>query len=237
MPLMRWSACQGEIPDLAGVPCFAGLDLSARNDLTSAGLVFPLPAASTANAWDEEKAPFYAVLGHSFMPESRFHAKIKEDLVPYDLWEQQGFLTLTKGEVVDYKEVVLWVEKTILEKGAIIQEFCVDPWGAVQVSNDLVEAGYEVVNIVQGIKTLSEPTKDFRNQVYNKHVIHDGNPVISWAIGNAVVDIVDRNMNILLNKSKSIQRIDPIAAIINGYVRAMVSGSIGGYNSRGMRAL
>ena len=222
MPLLRWGACKGEIPDLTGASCYVGLDLSAKNDLTSAGLVFPL-------------GDLYAILSHSFMPESQFHAKMKGDLVPYDLWEQQGYLTLTKGEVVDYKEVVRWVEKRILDLKAVIEEWCVDPWGAVQISNDLIEDGYEVVNIVQGIKTLSEPTKDFRNQVYNKRVIHDGNPVVAWAIGNAVVDIVDRNMNILLNKSKSIQRIDPIAAIINGYVRAMIADSIGGYNSRGMR--
>ncbi len=224
MPLLRWTACRGKIPDLKGVPCFAGLDLSAKNDLTSAGLVFPIN-------------PLYVVLGHSFMPESTFHAKMKGDLVPYDLWEKDGWLTLTKGEVVNYKEVVDWVEKTILKLNSTIQEWCLDPWGAIQVSNDLIEKGYEVVNIVQGIKTLSEPTKDFRNQVYDKNVVHDGNPVVSWAIGNAVVDIVDRNMNILLSKSKSRLRIDPIASIINAFVRAMIADSIGGYNSRGMRNL
>lgn len=224
MPLLRWSACEGKIPDLTGASCYVGLDLSAKNDLTSAGLVFPLDDV-------------YVVLSHSFMPESQFHAKMKGDLVPYDLWERDGFLTLTHGEVVNYKTVVSWVKNRILELNASIAEFCVDPWGAVQISNDLIEDGYEVVNIVQGIKTLSEPTKDFRNQVYQKKVIHDGNPVLAWAIGNAVVDIVDRNMNILLNKAKSIERIDPIASVINGHVRAMVADSLGSYNSRGMRNL
>jgi len=225
MPLLRWTACRGEIPDLKGIPCFVGLDLSAKNDLTSAGLVFPLPDR-------------YAVLGHSFMPEGQFQAKMQGDLVPYDLWEKEGWLTLTRGEVVNYKEVVDWVKKTILEYDSIIQEWCVDPWGAVQISSDLIDDGYEVVNIVQGIKTLSEPTKDFRNQVYEKNVIHDGNPVISWAIGNAVVDIVDRNMNILLNKSKSRERIDPIASIINAHVRAMIAGTLGScYADRGLRDL
>ena len=241
MPLLKWAACKGEIPDLTGAPCFVGLDLSAKNDLTSAGLVFPLdwedPDPDAKKDPDAEKKRFYAVLGHSFMPESMFHAKMKGDLVPYDLWEQQGYLTLTKGEVVDYKEVVQWVKNCIFELKAFIEEWCVDPWGAVQISNDLIDEGYEVVNIVQGIKTLSEPTKDFRNQVYDKYIVHDGNPVIQWAIGNAVVDIVDRNENILLNKAKSRERIDPIVAPINGYVRAMIADSIGGYNNRGMRSL
>lgn len=222
MPLSRWGACEGKIPNLNGLSCFVGLDLSAKNDLTSAGLVFPL----------DDK---YVILGHSFMPESRFYAKMKEDLVPYDLWHEQGWLTLTKGEIVNYKKVVEWVKKAILNHGSIIEEFCLDPWGAIQLSNDLVEQGFKVVNIVQGIKTLSEPTKDFRDNVYEKNIIHDGNPVIGWAIGNAVVDTVDRNENILLNKSKAIQRIDPIASILNGYVRAMVFDSLSGYNSRPIR--
>jgi phage terminase large subunit-like protein len=225
MPLLRWSACRGDLPDLNGAPCFVGLDLSAKNDLTSAGLVFPLNGV-------------YAVIGHSFMPENTFSNKMKTDLVPYDLWEKDGWITLTKGAVVDYNLVVDWVKKTILKLNANIQEFCVDPWGSIQIANDLIRDGYEVVNIVQGIKTLSEPTKDFRNQVYEKNLVHDGNPVIAWAIGNAVVDIVDRNMNILLNKSKSTERIDPIAALINGYVRAMIADTLGGvYGSRGMRQL
>lgn len=225
MPLLRWTACRGKIPDLTGVPCFVGLDLSAKNDLTSAGLVFPMGGV-------------YAVLGHSFMPESTFSAKMKTDHAPYDLWEKDGWLTLTRGEVVNYKEVVDWVKKTILKLNTTVQEWCVDPWGAIQISNDLIDEGYEVVNIVQGIKTLSEPTKDFRNQVYDKNIVHDGNPVISWAIGNAIVDIVDRNMNILLNKSKSTERIDPIASLINAFVRAMIADTLGGvYNNRGMRDL
>lgn len=235
MPVSRWGACEGKMPDLKGLSCFVGLDLSAKNDLTSAGLVFPLGVFADPLTGDEYKK--YAVLGHSFIPESRFHAKMKTDLVPYDLWVKNGWLTLTRGEVVNYKTVVEWAKKTIFDLGSVIAEFCVDPWGASQVSNDLVDDGYEVVNIVQGIKTLSEPTKDFRNQVYEKNIVHDGNPVIAWAIGNAVVDSVDRNENILLNKSKSTERIDPIAAIINGYVRAMVSDQVSGYNTRSMRSL
>jgi len=225
MPLMRWNACRaGKLPDLTGAAAFAGLDLSARNDLTSAGLVFPIGNK-------------YVVKGHSFMPEVRFNDLMKGDLVPYDLWRDQGWLTLTHGAVVNYSQVTDWVKDEIERLGAYIEEWCVDPWGSVQVSNDLVSDGYTVVNIVQGIKTLSEPTKDFRNEVFQKNVIHDGNPIISWAIGNAVVDLVDRNNNIILNKSKSREKIDPIASIINGHVRAMVADSIGGYNNRSMRSL
>lgn len=225
MPLQRWAACEGKIPDLTGEACFAGLDLSAKLDLTSAGLVFPLEGK-------------YIVLGHSFMPEAKFHEHMLTDKgAQYDLWKRNGWLTLTLGSVVDYKHVTKWVVDKVDELGAFLQEWDVDPWSAAQLSNDLTEDGYTVVDITQGIKTLSEPTKDFRGDVYENNVVHDGNPVISWAIGNAVVDISDRNMNILLSKKKSTQRIDPIAAIINAYSRAMVADTLGGYNSRPMRSL
>lgn len=224
MPLDRWNACAvQEMPDVRGVGCFAGLDLSAKQDLTSAGLVFKLPGDK------------YAVFSQSFMPQETFDSHMKTDNVPYDLWVKQGWLTLTYGSVVDYKHVTQWVIEKVAELGGYISEWDMDPWGSMQVSNDLSEDGYQVVDIIQGIKTLSEPTKCFREEVYEKNVIHEGNPLVGWAIGNAIVDICDRNMNILLNKSKSTQRIDPIAAIINAFVRAMQAEALGGYNDRPMR--
>jgi len=225
MNLAKWNACGGEIPDLSGETCFVGLDLSSRNDLTSAGIVFPLSSGK------------YVVIGRSFIPESTFHEQVKKVNVRYDLWEKQGWLTVTPGEVVDYRVVTQWVKDKVEELGAYIEEWCVDPWGATQVSNDLIEEGHEVVDIVQGIKTLSEPTKEFRNEVAQKNIIHEKNPLISWAIGNAIVDIVDKNMNIILNKKKSKQKIDPIASVMNGFVRAMVADANAGYNKRSMRSL
>ena len=223
MPLMKWQACIDELPDLTGCPAYIGLDLSSRIDLTSYGIEIVT------------KEGEYVVVGRSFMPESTFHAHLKTDMVPYDLWEKQGWLMVTPGEVVDYKFVVEDAIRTVESYGAYVEEFCVDPWGSVQITNDLIDQGYEVVDIVQGIKTLSEPTKDFRNCVAQKLIINEGSPVISWAIGNAVVDIVDRNNNIILSKKKSTERIDPIAAIINAHVRAMVKDGAGSYNTRGMR--
>jgi phage terminase large subunit-like protein len=48
--------------------------------------------------------------------------------------------------------------------------------------------------------------------------MHDGNPVLTWALSNAVTK-ADANENIMLDKSKSTERIDPAAATINAHVR------------------
>jgi phage terminase large subunit-like protein len=223
MNMEKWAACKGEMPDLRGQTCYVGLDLSAKLDLTSASFEFKI---------DE----IYYVLSHSFMPEDKFHEKMNTDKVPYDLWVKQGYITLTDGPIVDYRTAKQYVIDYAKENNFYIEEICGDPWGAQQISNDFQDEGFEFVEIIQGVKTLSEPTKNFREMVYAKRVVHDGNPVLTWAVSNAIAEAIDRNENIMLSKKKSKNRIDPIASVINAHVRCM-NGESGVYNQRGMRSL
>lgn len=213
MNMAKWEACAGELPDLRGEVTWVGIDLSAKIDLTSVAFEF-------------RRDGQYYVASHSFMPEDALDAKIKADRVPYDRWVADGWLTLTPGEVVDYRAVVDYIRSRAKEQGWYIEEWCVDPWGTAQVAADLTDDGETVVEIVQGPKTLSEPTKDFRDMVYLRRVTHDGSPVTSWAMSNAVVDKVDRNENLILSKKKSRQRIDPAAAIMNAHCRAMMAEEV-----------
>jgi phage terminase large subunit-like protein len=68
-------------------------------------------------------------------------------------------------------------------------------------------------------------------------VKHNNNPVLSWAIGNAVTR-QDANENIMLDKSKATDRIDPIASVINAHVRAMLNiNTKSVYEDRGLNWL
>ena len=214
MAMGKWAVCKGILPDLRGKVCYVGLDLSAKIALTSVGFEFPL----------DDK---YYVFSHSFIPEDTLQQKMITDRVPYDRWVGEGWITATPGPVVDYRLVRDYVINIAKENGWYIEEICGDPWGFLQIGNDFMDAGYTVIEIVQGIKTLSEPTKDFRDMVYLGRVIHDGNPVLSWAVGNAIAEQVDRNQNLILSKKKSKEQIDPIAALINAHVRGMQKKQIG----------
>lgn len=230
MDMEKWNACPvealdeyGEVIDLTGRTCYVGLDLSATTDMTSVNLEFPL---------DDGR---YAVISHSFIPEERVLEKEKRDKVPYTAWERQGYITFTPGEVVDYE----WVKSYILEQAAKydIKEIDFDPWNATQLANDLANEGFEVVQIRQGFATLSEPTKDIMTLVLQKRLIHFGNPVLTWAIGNSVVT-QDPAGNIKLDKSKSTFRIDPADALVTSHVRARLNTEHGSvYERRGMRSL
>ena len=227
LKLDRWKNFgRDKLPDLSEANVFVGVDLSSKLDLTSVSFEFVLPNGD------------YVVKSHSFLPENRLSEKEKEDKIPYTLWAQNNWITLTEGDVVDYRYIQNYIVKEESEAEWNIQEICYDPYNATQFSNEISDEGYEMVEIRQGTKTLSEPTKDFRAEVYKGNVIHNKNPVLTWAVGNAITR-EDHNENIMLDKSKSKRRIDPIASVINAHVRAVVNEppkkSV--YEERGVRTL
>jgi len=133
--------------------------------------------------------------------------------------------------VIDYDFVDSFAREHAEARGWVIKEIAYDPYNATQFAAKLEDDGYECVEIRQGVKTLSEPTKSFREQVYAGNVVHNFNPVLTWALGNAVTR-QDHNENIMLDKSKSTQRIDPAAATINAHVRSIVLDSGSVYDDR-----
>lgn len=208
----KWAACgaseENPFPDLRGQVGYLGVDLSSKIDLTSVSFVFPLSDGR------------YAVKSHSFMPEDTMAEREKIDKMPYRTWERAGWITSTPGAVVDYNFIKEYVIRVVEENGWVVTENCYDPYNATQFAQDMEAEGFTAVEIRQGIRTLGEPTKNFRDLVLEGKVIHDNNPVLTWAVGNAVTR-QDHNGNIMLDKEKSRQRIDPIAAVINAHVRAM----------------
>ncbi|MEN6325800.1 MAG: terminase TerL endonuclease subunit [Syntrophomonas sp.] len=205
MPMDKWFACPTVKVDLTGLPCYLGGDLSATTDICSINAEFPL---------DDGR---YYMLSHSFMPEDLVDEKEKRDNVPYRAWESEGFITFTPGSVVDYE----WIKSYVLHACEIydVQEFDYDPWNATQLANDLANEGIETVQIRQGYGTLSEPTKDILGLTLQKKIIHNDNPLLAWAVGNAAATS-DPAGNIKLDKSKTTFRIDPAAAMVTSHVRA-----------------
>ncbi|MCM3619170.1 terminase large subunit [Sutcliffiella horikoshii] len=208
MAMEKWKACKvekEELPELHTIPLYLGKDMSMTTDLTSVGWV---------GMFDDK----YVVGQHSFMPEMRLKEKMAVDNVRYDLWAEQGYLTLTDGEMVDYEEVEEWIMN--FSYGKEIVEVGYDKWNALHIAQNLERKGHTMVEIPQRIGSLSIPTKGFREKVYDKKIIHDGDPLLAWALSNAVIKMDDQE-NIMLSKKISKNRIDPAAAVINAFARAM----------------
>ncbi|OUQ86280.1 hypothetical protein B5G50_22150 [Brevibacillus brevis] len=226
MPINKWQSCSIIIPrfDLKLFPCYAGLDLSLTTDITSVGRVHPL------------SDDMYFVAQHSFIPEAKLAERMKTDKVRYDIWIERGWLEVTPGEVVDYSFVEAYI-KRLRDDGFQIVEIDYDKWNATHLAQTLGNDGFEMVEIPQSIKHLSEPTKSFRDHVYQNKIIHAADQMLAWAIGNAVTR-KDAQENIMLDKTKSKNRIDPIAAVINAFARAMgQEDNRSVYEKRGPRTL
>lgn len=207
MPLSKWNACKSEEkPDLTGKDVYIGVDLSKKIDLSSVGFIFPMEYG-------------FHIKQHSFMPEDSLRERQAKDKVPYSHWIDKGWLSVTPGAVVDYAYIEDWIANKVEEEGWNPILLCYDPYGATQFAQNMSARGFTVVEVRQGYQTLSEPTKDFREYAYQKKLTHDGDELLTWAIGNAITEI-DANENIRLSKRKSRERIDPIAAVITAFVQA-----------------
>lgn len=226
MPMEKWDACAFPVnpEDLEGRVCYGGLDLSSTTDLTSFCLVFPP---------EEEEEPYY-VLPYFWVPEDTLDIRVKRDHVPYDIWERQGFIQTTEGNVVHYG----YIEKFIEHLGEIynIREIAFDRWGAVQMVQNLENMGFTVVPMGQGFASMSPPTKELMKLTLERKLAHGGHPVLRWNMDNIYIR-TDPAGNIKADKAKSTEKIDGAIACIMALDRAIRCGndtSESVYDSRGL---
>jgi len=210
LDLSAWDASAGvvDLADLRGRPCYAGLDLSSRTDLTACVLVFP----------DDDDG--VTVLPFFFVPAENVAQRERADRVPYAQWIKDGLIIATPGNVVDQG----FIREKINELGEQygIQELAFDPWNATKIATELTGDGFRVVELRQGFRSLSEPTKHLGALVTSKKLRHGKHPVLRWMASNMVVR-QDPNGNIAPDKAKATERIDGIVALIMGLSRAIVA--------------
>ena len=95
--------------------------------------------------------------------------------MPYDIWEKEGFLLTTEGNVVHYGFIEQFIED--LGTKYNIKEIAFDRWGAVQMSQNLMDMGFTVVPFGQGYKDMSPPTKELMKLVLEEKLAHGGQDV------------------------------------------------------------
>ena len=226
MPMDKWDKCAFAVNEeqLQGRVCYGGLDLSSTTDITAFVLVFP--------PLDEEDK--YIILPYFWIPEDTLDLRVKRDHVPYDVWERQGYLQTTEGNVVHYGYIEKFIEE--LGKKFNIREIAFDRWGAVQMVQNLEGMGFTVVPFGQGFKDMSPPTKELMKLTLEQKIAHGGHPVLRWNMDNIFIR-TDPAGNIKADKEKSTEKIDGAVATIMALDRAIRCGndtSESVYNDRGI---
>ncbi|MFA6711907.1 MAG: terminase TerL endonuclease subunit [Candidatus Caldatribacteriota bacterium] len=203
-----WNACKGEVDpkELEGKVCYGGLDLSSTDDLSAFLLAFP-------------KGEIVKVLPFFFMPSDNIEKRVHRDRVPYDTWVRQGLIYTTPGNVIDYQ----FIFDKICELAKIyeIKEIAFDPYNALMLNQKLADEGFKMVEVRQGMKSLSPPTKHLETLILSGKLEHGGNPVLTWMFNNVMI-VTDANDNRRIDKEKSREKIDGIQALIMAISRVMV---------------
>ncbi|MGA9851853.1 MAG: terminase TerL endonuclease subunit [Gammaproteobacteria bacterium] len=223
----QWKRC-GKTIDLDAlqeVEGFGGLDLAATSDITAFVLVWLVDGRLKIHA-------------RCYLPEETVAPRSERGNVPYQVWAVQKFLTLTPGNVFDDAFVQRDIEAAM--RRFKIKEIAFDPWNATSVVNRLQENGAPMVEFRQGAKSYHPAMKEFERLLKGAKVDHDGSPVLTWSASN-IVARRDQNENMAPDKKNSLEKIDPMVAMLMALGRATVmhepavSKSV--YDERGIRTL
>lgn len=190
--------------ELTNKYCIGGCDLSSTTDLTCATLL----------CLDGEEIKVKQMY---FIPEDIMEFKIKEDQIPYDIWEQLGWVRTCKGSKVDYHEVTNWFLEQVNKYNLRPLWIGYDRWSASYWCDEMNQNGFDMVEVRQGAKTFSTPMKQMKADLIDKKINYNNNPILKWCLSNVAVK-EDDNENIRPVKRKSRARIDGAVSLLDAYV-------------------
>ena len=193
-----WKSCAGPVLPFDG-PVFAGLDLSARTDLTALVIV-----GQVDGVWH--------VQPHFWTPSQGLEERARRDRAPYDVWHRQGVLRTTPGATVDYEHVAADMLEIFADLE--VQAIAYDRWRIDLMRKELDRLGADLplVEWGQGFKDMAPALDALEAELLNGRIAHGGNPLLTWCAANAVVT-KDPTGARKLDKAKATGRIDGLQAL------------------------
>lgn len=200
-----------EIPDLTGMPCWLGLDLSTTEDFTALVQVF-----------DAGDGGVY-VIPHFWIPEERARKKERVDRIPCLKWIRQGLVNAVPGDQIEYGPIAEKISE--LSEQYDVRMIAFDRWNATALTQRLGLDGFgeRLKPFGQGVVSMSAPSKELSRLLSSRKLYHGGNEVLEWMAGNVAKE-TDSADNWKPCKKKSRDRIDGIVATVMGVAMWMEFG-------------
>lgn len=218
-----WFGCQSTEPvtlaQFYGRSGVAGLDLSSTQDLTA--LVLMLDPT--------EDDPVTRLVPFFWLPGEGLHAKADKDRVPYLAWRDAGYLEALPGRAINKKAVL----HRLCELCAMfdIREIAYDRWRIEDLKALIEDEGLSLPPLFafgQGFKDMAPAVDEFERLMLDRQVMHDGNPVMTWCMANAVL-MSDPAENRKITKERANGRVDGAVAAVMAVGRTLTgeeSGSV-----------
>jgi phage terminase large subunit-like protein len=207
-----WQACAADLDmkDYQGRECWGGLDLASHTDFNAFSLVFE----SSDPGIDLD------LLIWLWIPEDKLDEK--RDRVDYRMWKDQGWIRVTKGNVIDIDQMLDDIMQILNQ--VTIQSIGVDPSRFYHgISQALQKEDIPVTEFRQNTMTMDAPTRELEKMVLSAKIRHQGNPALAWMLSNVVI-FEDTSGNIKASKGKSIEKIDGVISTIMAVGEKMTGG-------------
>lgn len=189
--------------DFREFPCYLSGDLSSKHDLTVQMQLFCLPDRR------------YAVFGRYWITEAALELPENQH---YRNWHIAGKLEVAGEAIIDLVPFLAAAVQACAEYEVL--EMPSDPNRAWGVYPLMEQAGVPMVEYKNQVLTMSEPMKQLDALIRAGHIIHDGDPILAWAIGNTTGKL-DHKDNVYPNKDAPANKIDPVVSLIMALGRAM----------------
>lgn len=203
-------------------PVFAGLDLSARTDLTAFVLVGKL-----GDTWQVH--PFF------WTPKQGIADRAHRDRVPYDQWAQSGLLRTTPGASVDYGHVAADIAEIVADLD--LRAVAFDRWRIDVFQKELERLGITLPlhPFGQGYKDMGPALDTLEAELLNGRLAHGMHPVLTMCAANAVVT-KDPAGSRKLDKVRATGRIDGMVALAMaiGAAQTAEAPPVDPYKERGL---
>ncbi len=198
-----WASCGGQVLPFGDTQVYAGLDLSARTDLTALVLI-----GKIAGTWH--------VVPHFWTPEAGLLEREKRDRAPYTMWSRQGWLHTTPGRTVDYEFVAQDIAAIVADLN--LQAVAYDRWRIDVLRKEFEQLGVTLplVEWGQGYKDMAPAIDVLEAELLNARVAHGDHPVLRMCAANAIVT-KDPTGARKLDKSRTTGRIDGLQAMAQAF--------------------
>ncbi|ECM3181167.1 terminase large subunit [Salmonella enterica subsp. enterica serovar Newport] len=219
--LVRWQECEDKtltLEDFEGQPCVLAFDLARKLDMNSMARVFSREI--------DGKTHYYSVAPRFWVPyDAVYSVERSEDrrtAERFQKWVEMGCLTVTSGAEVDYRHILEDAKEANRQNP--VTESPIDPFGATGISHDLADEGLNPITITQNYTNMSDPMKELEAAIESGRFHHDGNPIMTWCIGNVVGKHLPGNDDVVRPiKEQSENKIDGAVTLIMAIGRLQLS--------------
>ena len=211
--MQRWAECADpslKLSDFDGRDCFIGLDLASKVDIAALELLFPNADGS------------FTRFGKYYLPEETV---LLPENQHYRAWHQQGLLTVTDGNIIDFSQIFDDIEAFCSR--FTVQDVAYDPHQATMLVTQLQSEGIPVVEFKPTVLNFSEPMKQIEALIRDRKLKHDGDPVMAWMMSNVVAK-VDAKDNVYPRKERAENKIDGFVALCSAMGRVMANSDFDG---------